>query len=262
MDNHELAAGMSSGSGTAAGKPEAREGTIAASPAGPTLTKKAAIKWGIATMLTPLAIGLFLANGYLAGWYAATGYQGSLPPSVILQGMSYTAGPALWLTVALWWRLNRKAGRFRDLFGARTKSLVTDLALGAGLGAAWVAIYGLMGYPPFAKMFVLDMAKAASLPASLSAGFCEEFLFRGFLFLVIARAGGSTRAQVVWAALAFGAAHVHWGPGGMFFTVLLGLSFGWLRARRGGVWPAVAAHSLLNLCVEPGLLETAFSLGG
>ena len=104
-------------------------------------------------------------------------------------------------------------------------------------------------------MFVLDQGKLASLPTSLSAGFCEEFLFRGFVMLLILRAGGQTKSQVLWSSLAFGVAHIMWGPVGMLFTVILGASLAVVTLWRGNVWAAVVAHTLLDICIEPSLME-------
>ena len=108
-------------------------------------------------------------------------------------------------------------------------------------------------------MFVFDHAKLASLPASVSAGFCEEFLFRGFIIGLIARAGGGSQAQVLWSSLAFGLAHLMWGPVGMLFTVALGASSAIVTLWRGNVWAAVLAHTLLDLGSEPGLMDKAMT---
>jgi membrane protease YdiL (CAAX protease family) len=166
----------------------------------------------------------------------------------------------LWFTVLLWWFLNRKETTFGALFQTQTRNIGTDLGFGFLLGAVWVAIYGLLGWPTFSAMLVFNQTKIASLPTSLSAGFCEEFLFRGFLMLLIARAGGSPKAQVIWSSLAFGLAHILWGPVGMLFTIMLGASFAMVTLWRGNVWAAVAAHVLLDFCIEPGLIERAMTL--
>lgn len=147
------------------------------------------------------------------------------------------------------------------MFATRTDHPGKDIRIGALLGVCWVAVYGAIGWRTFGTMFVFNAAKAASVPTSLSAGFCEEFLFRGFLILLIARAGGGPKAQILWSTLAFGLAHILWGPVGMLFTVALGCSFAVVTTWRGSVWSAVAAHTLLNLCIEPGLMEKAMSLG-
>jgi membrane protease YdiL (CAAX protease family) len=224
------------------------------------ITSKRAVNWTIWTIFTPLAVSLFAANFYIAAWFArramaGTPHQGPPPFGVIQRGVLLTAGVGLWFTVFLWWFLQRKRDSFSTLFQTRTERLGSDLGVGLVLGAAWVAIYGVMGWPAFSAMFRWDAAKLASVPTSVSAGFCEEFLFRGFLLGLILRAGGGPKSQVLWSSLAFGVAHVLWGPVGMLFTVALGASFAVVTLWRGSVWAAVAAHTLLNLCIEPGLME-------
>jgi len=207
---------------------------------------------------------MFAANFYIAAWYvkmgmAGTPHEGSPPPQLIQRAVVATAGIGLWFTLGLWWLIKRKVYTFSTLFGTQTDSFSKDLLAGALLGAFWVAVDGLMRWPPFGEMFVLNAAKARSLFTSLSAGFCEEFLFRGFVIGTIAAAGGTKKAQLLWSSLAFGIAHVFWGPIGMLFTVALGVTFAAITLKRGNVWAAVVAHSVLNLCVEPGLFEKAMS---
>lgn len=231
------------------------------------ITKRNATKWIIFTIVTPLVAGMVLSFFYIAFWYmkmamAGTPHQGS-PPAEIIQGAVFsTAWLGLWLTVGLWWLINRKKQPSSTLFGTRTDSFKKDLSAGLILGGFWVAVYGLIGWPPFADMFILNLAKLKSIPTSLSAGFCEEFLFRGFVIAMIARAGGTRKAQLIWSSLAFGIAHVMWGPIGMLFTVALGIMFAAITLRRGNVWAAVVAHSILNLCAEPALLEKSMSFQG
>lgn len=231
---------------------------------GEPISKARVVKWGICTIITPLAVGHFAASVYIAGWYmrmamAGTPHDGRPPNEVIQRGVFLTAGIGLWFTLLLWWFLSRKQGSFAASFMTRTSRIWQDLALGVLAGGLWVGLYGMIGWPPFSAMFVLDHSKLWSIPGSLSAGFCEELLFRGFLVVLIGRAGGGWKAQVIWSSLAFGLAHVFWGPVGMLFTVALGASFALLTLWRGNVWAAVAAHSLLNLCIEPGLIEKAMS---
>ena len=228
------------------------------------ITKKRAVNWAICTVFTPLAVGLFATTFYITVWFArmamaGTPHHGPPPVSVVQRGVMLTAGVGLWFTVFLWWFLHRKQASFGALFRTRTERIGSDLGIGLIVGAIWVAIYGAIGWPPFSAMFVFDQPKLASLPASFSAGFCEEFLFRGFLMGLILRAGGGSRGQVLWSSLTFGLAHIMWGPVGMLFTVALGASFAVVTLWRGNVWAAVAAHTLLDLCIEPGLMEKAMA---
>ena len=191
------------------------------------VSKGRAIKWIILTVFTPLSVSLFAANAYIVAWYmhmamAGTPHEGPPPIWVIHRGVMLTAGAGLWFTLLLWWLLHRKTTSFSALYRARTNQLGKDVAVGALLGGCWIAVYGALGWPPFGAMFVANAAKAVSLPTSLEHGFCEEFLFRGFLILLIARAGGGWKAQVLWSSLAFGLGHIMWGPVGMLFTVAAG----------------------------------------
>lgn len=224
-------------------------------------TRKKSFAWTVATVFTPLAVGWMSSGIYIGLWYAKTGHQGPPLSGVLMQGFMLGTAIGLWATICLFWLLQRKQTTFTELFAITPQNLPIDLMIGLCLGAAWVAVYGLLDVVAFGDMFVFDGAKLLSLPTTFSAGFCEEFLFRGFLFLVIARAGGGVISQIVWTSVAFGLAHVFWGPWGMLWTIVLGGTLALTRVWRGNVWPAVVAHTVLNLCIEPALLDKAMSGG-
>ncbi|MBN2211224.1 MAG: CPBP family intramembrane metalloprotease [Sedimentisphaerales bacterium] len=223
------------------------------------ISNKKAAKWIILTVCVLLGVCMVFSNIYILFWYFKTGHRGRPPADVIQRAVMYMAVFGLWFTVGLWWLIHRRNIPFTDLFGIRTDSFLKDLAVGLLLGVFWVSIYGFIGWPPFSDMIILDSAKVRSIPASLSAGFCEEFLFRGFVILMISRTGGTRRSQIIWSSLAFGLAHIFWGPMGILFTIALGATLGIARILRGNVWPAVIAHSVLNLCIEPALMNKVMS---
>ncbi|MBI5093638.1 MAG: CPBP family intramembrane metalloprotease [Candidatus Hydrogenedentes bacterium] len=225
------------------------------------ITKTRAISWTAATIITPLIIGWMGSGFYIGLWYAKTQHQGPPLPAVLARGIPLGITIGLWATVFLFWLAHRKRAAFSELFAASSLNLSADLLYGLCLGAVWVVIYGIFDVVAFRDMFVFRTDKALSLPATFSAGFCEEFLFRGFLFAVITRAGGGVKSQIAITSIAFGLAHVFWGPWGMLWTTGLGATFAVARVWRGNVWPAVAAHTVLNLCIEPALLNKAVSGG-
>ena len=225
------------------------------------ISKKKAAAWILATVVAPLALYFWISGWYIGIWYARTRHQGPPPANILFQGIMIGFPAALWGTVGLWWLIRRKKAAFSELFGARTQGLAGDLAVGVALGAAWVAMYGLGNVVSFSQMFTFDLAKLSSVPTSLSAGFCEEFLFRGFLFLIIAQAGGRRTSQILWTSLAFGLGHVFWGPWGMFWTMVLGMTLGAVTSWRRSVWSAVTAHAILDLCIEPALIQKAMTGG-
>lgn len=225
------------------------------------MSKKRAALWVVATLLGPLLFYWFISGWYIGMWYARTGHQGPPTSEIMIRGMFIGLPPALWGTVALWWWIHRKKAAFGELYSTRSRTLGSDVAIGVGLGALWVGVYALFDVVPWREMFTLDVAKLASVPATLSAGFCEEFLYRGFIFGIVAAAGGRKASKLIIASIAFGLAHCFWGPWGMLWTTVLGFTFGIVVLWRGNVWPAVVAHTLLDLCIEPGLLEKALTGG-
>lgn len=76
---------------------------------------------------------------------------------------------------------------------------------------------------------------------SVSAGICEEIVFRGFLIAYLAVWVGVWPA-VGLAALAFGLAHAYQGPAGILKTALAGLVAGVLFVGTGWLLAAVLAH--------------------
>jgi membrane protease YdiL (CAAX protease family) len=223
------------------------------------MSKKRAVLWVAATILGPLLLYWFTSGWYIGIWFARTGHQGPPTAEVMIEAMFIGLPPALWAAVALWWQIHRKKASFGGLFSTRTRAVGMDVSLGLGLGVVWVLAYGLLDVVSWQKMSAFNLSKLASVPASLSAGFCEEFLYRGFLFWLLAAAAWRKRTQLVVSSIAFGLAHCFWGPYGMLWTTILGLTLGLAVLWRGSVWPAVVAHTLLDLCIEPGLIEKALS---
>jgi membrane protease YdiL (CAAX protease family) len=225
------------------------------------MSKKRAALWVVATIIGPLAFYWFASGWYIGVWYARTGHQGPPTSEAMMHGMFIGLPPALWGAVLLWWWMHRKKAAFGELYLTRSTSLGLDIGLGLILGAFWVAVYGLFDVVSLRNMFTFHAVKLVSVPASLSAGFCEEFLYRGFLFWLLLAAGGGKGSRLAITSVAFGLAHCFWGPWGMAWTTMLGFTFGLAVLWRGNVWPAVVAHALLDLCIEPGLIEKALTGG-
>ena len=85
------------------------------------------------------------------------------------------------------------------------------------------------------------------LALAITAGCCEEFLYRGFAMAAFARAGFATWASVVVSSLLFGAAHLYQGRGGSIGTGLLGLLFGAFRVLTGSFLPVAAWHAGIDI---------------
>jgi membrane protease YdiL (CAAX protease family) len=82
---------------------------------------------------------------------------------------------------------------------------------------------------------------------ALTAGVCEEFLYRGFAMAAIIRAGLPVWGAVLLSSLLFGLAHLYQGRGGAAATMLLGALFGAARISYDSLVPAVFWHSAVDL---------------
>jgi membrane protease YdiL (CAAX protease family) len=81
------------------------------------------------------------------------------------------------------------------------------------------------------------------LVMSISAGICEELVFRGYLQQQFARMGHSVWAGVALSALVFGGAHGYEGIAGVLLIAAYGAMFGVLALRRRGLRTGMIAHA-------------------
>lgn len=91
---------------------------------------------------------------------------------------------------------------------------------------------------------MLDSLIFVALAAT--AGLCEEFIYRGFLYALIARWSGVIVAFVA-STLFFAIAHAYQGRRGMISTFVLGLFLCASRIWTGDLLPAVVAHTTVDL---------------
>ena len=79
-----------------------------------------------------------------------------------------------------------------------------------------------------------------------TAALAEEFLYRGYLFSMIARTLHSTAWAWGLSSVVFGIAHLYQRPNGMVRAGLLGALLAWPLVRTGSIYPSVAAHFLID----------------
>ncbi|MCP4703203.1 MAG: CPBP family intramembrane metalloprotease [candidate division Zixibacteria bacterium] len=81
---------------------------------------------------------------------------------------------------------------------------------------------------------------------SLTAGICEETIFRGYLLTRIRIFGRFKNwiAPVLIASLAFGSGHAYQGAGGFILITVYGIMFALLFIKTKTLWPCVIAHFL------------------
>jgi membrane protease YdiL (CAAX protease family) len=84
---------------------------------------------------------------------------------------------------------------------------------------------------------------------SMTAGICEETMFRGYLMTRM-RILGKTRSWVIptiVSAVAFGICHSYQGLPGFIVLTVYGTLFAFLYIRSGSIWPGIIAHFFQDL---------------
>ncbi|HXY26599.1 MAG TPA: type II CAAX endopeptidase family protein [Candidatus Acidoferrum sp.] len=82
---------------------------------------------------------------------------------------------------------------------------------------------------------------------AITAGICEEFLYRGFTMAVLAQVGLQTWLVVLLSSFLFGLAHSYQGRGGMVMTFVIGLVLGTSRISYDSLVPAIFWHSAVDV---------------
>ena len=81
---------------------------------------------------------------------------------------------------------------------------------------------------------------------ALTAGICEELLYRGWLVNFIAVLTHSAWAGVAIGGVLFGLAHAYQGPKGIMATGVLGLVFGAIFVLSGSLFPGQILHAAID----------------
>jgi CAAX protease family protein len=80
------------------------------------------------------------------------------------------------------------------------------------------------------------------LALAVTAGLCEEFLYRGFAMAALTRAGLPVWGVVLSSSILFGLAHLYQGRGGIVSTLVIGTVFGTSRIAYDGLLPVMLWH--------------------
>jgi uncharacterized protein len=97
---------------------------------------------------------------------------------------------------------------------------------------------------------ILPLSLVELLPYSalaITAGWCEEFLYRGFVMAVLFRLGWSSWLVVLVSSILFGLAHAYQGRSGIVGTALLGLLFAVARLAYDSLVPVMVWHAVVDL---------------
>ena len=174
-----------------------------------------------------------------------------------------------WVMVAfIWMGVRRRGIRVRELVGGKWKAPEDALLDVAIAFVYWICALGILALVRLAlglislnqaenakKMNELSKTLGFLAPHSnlefalfvalaLTAGFCEEIIFRGYLQKQFAAASGITSIGIIAQGVLFGAAHGYQGTKLMFTIGVYGALFGILAAWRKSLRPGMMAHFL------------------
>jgi membrane protease YdiL (CAAX protease family) len=166
-----------------------------------------------------------------------------------------------WLAVALAaWRARARGLSLEELgllVHGRERVAVAAIVGAATLGGLqWLNLRRMSRTPGKARDFMQALAERILpharielllfLALSVTAGLCEEFLYRGFAMAALTRAPLPVWGIVLVSSVLFALAHLYQGRGGLVSTLVIGTVFGTARIAYDGL----AAVSLWHITID------------
>jgi len=218
--------------------------------------------------ITPLAS--YLHTAFLVVLMIGVGVMSAMS---FKQGTAPTNPLALYIPTIIWlWSLvlivyagvRMRGHRLRDVFGRTWQSFddaLMDAAVAAGfwLGAMIVLVglaYGLMRLTRTPVQLPSEMSALTPqglsgavlwIVLSVSAGICEELVFRGYLQRQFAALTNNWAGGIVFSALIFSVGHLYEGALRASVIGIFGIMLGTLAYVRRSLAPGVIAHILQDL---------------
>ena len=149
-----------------------------------------------------------------------------------------------------WWL--RQRGGARTFVAGVLIGLLLMIALSALQARRGAAIRGKMEKAFLRLSFILPLTgeeRTWWIFVSLTAGICEEILYRGFLihYFLAAPFPIGLLLAVIFSSVIFGAAHLYQGVAGVISTTILGLIFSAIFLTTGTLVMPMILHALIDL---------------
>jgi uncharacterized protein len=193
---------------------------------------------------------------------AAVTILGTVTHGTSTAGEDYHGGLSLyfsvivfeWLLFGITWAGTRRRVALRDLLGVQCFAWTAFLRSACITVAFWFAWEGTdramqwllgSGEPGNVSSMLPQTATEIFVWVfvSISAGICEEFVYRGYLQRQFSAMTGSRAAGLVLQAIAFGASHGYQGWKQIITISVLGALYGLLAQWRRSLVPGMAAHA-------------------
>jgi membrane protease YdiL (CAAX protease family) len=213
---------------------------------------------------TLIVLTIWGVNAYFAVIGGAQSWAGlgRNRPSMYFRTMLFELG--LLAVVAIGVRLRGVSQEKK--FGTRWRTvgqLVRELGLGILLMIAGTVVSSVLGghqSGPEANRAIEFLLPQNSIELlmwialSITAGICEEAIYRGYFQGQFARLTGSVPAGIVISGLLFGGAHLYQGFSRAFVIFVSAILFGVVAHWRGTVRPGMFAHGIQD-AIAPWLIQ-------
>ena len=154
--------------------------------------------------------------------------------------------------------VNAQGSRLSDVIGdgwTSWKEVVRDLAITLPFLLVWFGaarlLHRVLG--PDSARSINNLLPQTSveiilwIAVSISAGICEEIVFRGYFQKQLAAFTNSMTAAVLLQGFISGAGHSYQGLKQVFIISLLGMLYGWFAAWRRSLRPNMMAHAWTDI---------------
>ena len=181
----------------------------------------------------------------------------------------------VWLLFGAAWIILGLRGQNLRSIGWKMSSSIWGWLLGFVFGVLYAGftVMGMIhaGAPVLTDWSVFRILVALGI--GISAGICEETVFRGFVMSQANDGGAHWTMQILLSAVLFGLAHMGWGGlnghvqmaqmiGAMSATAILGLMLAITYLASGrSLTPTIIAHATIDIIFEPWLLLYAVTGG-
>lgn len=200
---------------------------------------------------TALLIAIILVFSFAQGRPSNVARAGHLPSRIPLYAASL--GYELFLFGYVWLGLRSRKVKIREIIGGKWRNFADFLIDVAVACLFTIVVYVALAVCAFALHFSGTKAALPLLPQSwleaaafvvlaVTAGFCEEFVFRGYFQRQFLAWTGAAWAAIALQAVVFGAAHYYQGWGGVVTITVYGALFGILAWMRKSLRPGMIQH--------------------
>lgn len=227
---------------------------LSSSPIAPTGTPLSVSKSTVASTTHTIVVLCIIAAWAALGYFQINGVRFAAHPHRVVTYVVTMLWE--WSVVAyMAWGTLQNGASLRQLIGGRwetARDVFKDIAISLGfwiISLAVLASIAIAIHARGASQSVRALVPQSHLEVvlwiltSLTAGICEEIIFRGYLQRQFCAWAGTIPAGVLVSAIVFGAGHLYQGGKQAIVITVYGVLFGILAEMRKSLRPGMMAHA-------------------